>query len=69
MQKLWVSREQSNATNKQEAKGVCELQQRNIDKIYVDKRALVTFIAWVINSKTEQLKKISNSAGCQQWII
>lgn len=52
-----VSRPQNNATNEQGAVGVRELQQSTNDRIYVDKRALVTFIAGVINSTAEVKSK------------
>ena len=45
-----VSRDQNNVNNEQGARGSQELQQSTDDRIYVDKRALVTFIAGVINS-------------------
>lgn len=52
-----VPREQNNATNEQGAMGVRELQQRTNERIYVDKKALVTLIAGVINSTAEVKSK------------
>lgn len=52
-----MSREQNNAPNEQGAIGMREMQQRTNDRIYVDKKALVTFIAGVINSTAEVKSK------------
>lgn len=51
-----LSREQNSASNDHGTPGVRELQQRTNDKISVDKRALVTFIAGVVNY-CSQVKK------------
>lgn len=45
--------------------GVRELQQGTNGRIYVDKRALITFISGVINSTVEvKSNDDKNSAGC-----
>ncbi len=52
-----VSRVHDNITIEQAELGVEEQQQRTSDKIYVDKKDLVTFIAGVINSTAEVKSK------------
>ncbi len=48
-----MSRVHDNITIEQAELGVEEQQQRTSDKIYVDKKDLVMFIAGVINSTAE----------------
>ena len=49
-----VSRDQNNVTNEQGTRGSQELQQSTDDRVYVDKRALVTLIAGMINSMSKK---------------